>query len=137
MFSRFSRRQVLRLTSLLIAGTAMGSIPFVGNVATKAQAQETSSEEVYKGRTYTIVTNQSETNQTLRTNQTTATTFDTPIQLLLDGREVRIALDQRSQKYVTPLLFAEFNSPQELARTLIDVGVRIPTGQVQLDPNVD
>ncbi len=133
MFSRFSRRHFFKIISFVIAGTTVAaSVPLVGNfLATKAQAQETV-EEVYKGRTYKIVTN--ETSQRLAN---TDANFDTSVQLFLDGIKVRIARNTNTQKYVTPLLFAEFNSPEEIAKQLIDLGIKLPSGEVKIDPNVD
>jgi hypothetical protein len=133
MFSSFSRRQLLRLISLTAAGTAVvGSVPVVGHFfASKAQGQETPEEEVYKGRKFRIVTNQ--------TSRITATnpTFDTSVQLFLDDKQVRILHNKKRNKYITPHLFAEFNSPREVARQLIDLGLKFPSSEVQLDPNVD
>ena len=133
MLSSFSRRQFLSLISFVGIGTVVaGSAPFLGNfLASKAEAQEIS-EEVYKDRRYRIVTNQ--------TQETTAnidTTFDTSKQLFIDGKEIRIARNKNTDKYMTPLLFGEFNSPQEVARMLIDMGIKFPSAEVQLDPNVD
>jgi hypothetical protein len=131
MFSSFSRRQILSFVSFMFAGTIVaGSTPFLffGN---KVQAQETL-EEVYKGRRYRIVTD-----QTSHRNTTIDTTFDTKIQLFIDEQKVRIVQNKKTQKYATPLLFGEFNSPQEVARILIDLGVKLPSSEVKLDPNVD
>lgn len=133
MFSGLSRRQLLKLISLMVGGTAVvGSAPFVGNFfATKAQAQETE-EFVYKGRKYRIVTNQ-------KPDRTAPidTTFDTSEQLFLDDKKINIARHKDTQKYLTPLLFGQFNSPHEVARRLIDQGIKFPIGEVKLDPNVD
>ncbi|MBW4570625.1 MAG: hypothetical protein KME31_22160 [Tolypothrix carrinoi HA7290-LM1] len=133
MFSSFSRRQFLSLISFVGIGTVVaGSTPFLGNfLASKAEAQEIS-EEVYKGRRYRIVTN-----QTQETTGNIDTTFDRSEQLFIDDKQIRIARNKNTDKYMTPLLFGEFNSPQEVARMLIDMGIKLPSGEVQLDPNVD
>ncbi len=132
MFSSFSRRKFLSLISFVGIGTVVaGSAPFLGNLlASKAEAQEIS-EEVYQGRKYRIVTD--------KTQETNATdpTFDTSVQLFLDDKEIRIARNKKTDKYMTPLLFGEFNSPHEIARRLIDQGIKFPIGEVKLDPNVD
>ncbi len=136
MFSGLSRRQLLKLISLIVGGTAVvGSAPFVGNFfATKAQAQETE-EFVYKGRKYRIV-NRIVTLPIPRT-ATTDSTFDTSEQLFLDDYKINIARHKDTQKYLTPLLFAQFDSLHEVARTLIDQGIKFPSGKVKVDPNVD
>jgi hypothetical protein len=120
----------------MIGGTAVvGSAPFVGNFfATKAQAQETE-EFVYKGRKYRIV-NRIVSLPIPRT-ATTDSTFDTSEQLFLDEHKINIARHKDTQKYLTPLLFGQFNSPHEIARRLIDQGIKFPIGEVKLDPNVD
>ncbi|KAB8332015.1 hypothetical protein SD80_021100 [Scytonema tolypothrichoides VB-61278] len=132
MFSSLSRRQLLKLISLMLGGTAVvGSAPFFGNFfATKAQAQETE-EFVYKGRKYRIVTNQADRTASIDT------TFDTSEQLFLDDKKVNITRNKETQKYLTPLLFGQFNSPHEVARRLIDQGIKFPISEVKLDPNVD
>lgn len=132
MFSGLSRRQLLKLISLMIGGTAVvGSAPFVGNFfATKAQAQETP-EQVYKGRKYRIVT------LPIPRTATTDSTFDTSEQLFLDDHKINIVRHKDTQKYLTPLLFGQFSSPHEIARMLIDQGIKFPIGEVKLDPNVD
>lgn len=129
MFSSISRRQILSLIGFLGIGTvAGGSVPFISNfLASKAQAQEIS-QEVYKGRRFRIVTNQS-----LPRNAT----IDRTRQLFIDDKEVMVMRDNKTQKYMTPLLFGEYNSPQEVAKILIDLGIKIPSSEVQLDPNVD
>jgi hypothetical protein len=115
-----------------IGTVVAGSTPFLGNfLASKAEAQEIS-EEVYKGRRYRIVTN-----QTQETTGNIDTTFDRSEQLFIDDKQIRIARNKNTDKYMTPLLFGEFNSPQEVARMLIDMGIKLPSGEVQLDPNVD
>lgn len=141
MFSDLSRRQFLRRISFLIAGSAIvGSIPLIGNLfASKAQAQVVN-EEVYKGRKYKIETKAfDETPRTVNEDsQVVETKFDAPVELFIDDQKVRMIRDKRTQKYRTPLLpFTQYNSPQELARKLIDLGVQVPSGEVNLDPNVD
>lgn len=133
MFSSFSRRQLLNLVGFVVTGTVIaGSAPFIGNFfASKAQAQETE-EFVYKGRKYRIaIEHKSESNASIDT------TFDTPQQLFIDNKEIHIVRDKNTQKYLTPLLFAQFDSPHEVARMLIDQGIKFPSGEVKVDPNVD
>lgn len=132
MFSTFSRRQILSLISFVGIGVAAGSLTFVGKLSTsKAQAQEIS-EEVYKGRKYKIVTDI--TPQSATPNSA----FETPTQLFLDGKRVKIARHSQTQKYMTPLLFGAFNSPEEVAKILIDLGIKLPDpGEVQIDSNLD
>lgn len=133
MFYRFSRRQLLSLIGFVGIGTVVaGSTPFLGNLfVSKAQAQETE-EFVYKGRKYRIVTN-------LKPDSTAPidNTFDTSEQLFLDEHKINIIRHAETQNYVTPLLFGQFNSPHEVAITLIDQGIKFPIGEVKLDPNVD
>ncbi|NEU73404.1 hypothetical protein PI95_012715 [Hassallia byssoidea VB512170] len=133
MFSSFSRRQFLNLISFVGIGTVVaGSVPFLGNLfVSKAEAQEIS-EEVYKGRKYRIVTN-----QTQDPTGNIDNTFDTSKQLFLDDKQIRIIRNKKTDKYMTPVLFGEFNSPHEIARRLIDQGIKFPIGEVKLDPNVD
>lgn len=38
---------------------------------------------------------------------------------------------------MSPLLFGQFDSPHEVARRLIDQGIKFPSGEMKLDPNVD
>lgn len=132
MFSTFSRRQILSLISFVGIGVAAGSLTFVGKLSTsKAQAQEIS-EEVYKGRKYKIVTDI--TPQSATPNSA----FETQTQLFLDGKRVKIARHSQTQKYMTPLLFGVFNSPEEVAKILIDLGIKLPDpGEVQIDSNLD
>ena len=132
MFSALSRRQLFKLISLMVAGTAVvGTAPFVANFfATKAQAQETP-EQVYKGRKYRIVT------LPIPRTATTDSIFDTSEQLFLDEHKINIVRNKETQKYLTPLLFGQFNSPDEIAKRLIDQGIKFPIGEVKLDFNVD
>lgn len=128
MFSSFSRRQLLSLIGFVVTGTVVaGSAPFLGNFfASIAQAQETS-EFVYKGRKYKIVT-------LLKPDRTALdNTFDTDEQLFLDADNINITRNKNTQKYLTPLLFGQFNSPHEVARMLIDQGIKFPIGEVKLE----
>lgn len=133
MFSILSRRKLLIRTGFLVIGTVIaGSTPFLGKFfVSKAQAQETE-EFVYKGRKYRIVVN-------LKPDSTAPidSTFNTSEQLFVDDHEINIIRHTETQKYVTPLLFGQFNSPHEVAMTLIDQGIKFPIGEVKLDPNVD
>ncbi len=133
MFSTFSRRQILSLISFVGIGVAAGSLTFVGKLSTsKAQAQEIS-EEVYKGRKYKIMTDITPQSATARDSA-----FETQTQLFLDGKRVKIARHSQTQKYMTPLLFGVFNSPEEVAKILIDLGIKLPdSGEVQIDSNLD
>ena len=129
----FSRRQILTLISFLGLGTVVaGSVPFLGNFfASKAQAQETT-EFVYKERRYRIVTNPTPQTATNEDN-----TFDRSEQLFLDDKKVQISRNKKTNKYMTPLLFGVFDSPHEVAKVLIDQGIKLPDGEVKLDPNID
>ena len=132
MFSTFSRRQLLRLISFTVAGGAVvGSVPLVGHFFVNKAIAQSSSEQIYKGRKYTVVTK--ETPQASAANPRLAQ----PVQLFLDDKEVKITYNEKSKKYITPHLFSEFNSPSEVAKQLIDLGLKFPSGAVQLDPNVD
>ncbi|MUG91675.1 hypothetical protein F7734_03915 [Scytonema sp. UIC 10036] len=133
MFSNFSRRQLLSLIGFGVTGTVVaGSVPFLGKFfASKAQAQETE-EFVYKGRKYRIVTNRN-----LGRPASVDNTFDTSEQLFLDNKQINITRNKITQTYMTPLLFGQFNSPHEIAKRLIDQGIKFPSGEVKLDPNVD
>lgn len=133
MFTSFSRRQLFSLIGFIVTGTVVaGSTPFLGNFfASIAQAKETS-EFVYKGRKYKIVTLLKPDR-----NSPVDNTFDTDEQLFLDGHNINIARNKETQTYLTPLLFGQYNSPHEVARSLIDQGIKFPTGEVKLDPNVD
>jgi hypothetical protein len=132
MFSRVSRRRFFKLTTFLIAGTtAIGSIPLLSHfVENQVQAQE-ASEEVYKNRKIRVVP----TNQT---NQRASSDgrFDAPVQLFIDDQEVMITRETKTQKYLTSLLFPTFNSPQEIAKALIDNGIKFPLTPVKLDPEI-
>ena len=121
MFSSFSRRQLLRLISFTVAGIGvMGSVPLVGYFfASKVQGQDIS-EEIYKGRKFRIVTNET-------SRRITNPTFDRSVQLFLDDKEVMILHNKKTNKYITHHLFAEFNSSRELARHLIDLGLKFPS----------
>lgn len=116
----------------MVGGTAViGSVPIVGYLfASKAQAQDIF-EEVYKGRKFKIVTNK--ISRRIPNNPK----FDTSVQLLVDDKEVKILHNKNTNKYITHHLFAEFNSPRELAKHLIDLGLKFPSSEVQLDPNID
>ena len=133
MFSSLSRRKLLIRTGFVVIGTVVaGSTPFLGKFfVSEAQAQETE-EFVYKGRKYRIVTN-------LKPDSTAPidNTFTASEQLFLDNHKIYIIRHTETQKYVTPLLFGQFDSPQEIAITLIDEGIKFPIGEVKLDPNVD
>ena len=129
----FSRRQVLTLISFLGLGTVVaGSTPFLGDLfVNKAQAQETS-EFVYKGRRYSIVTNPTPPPAINEDNA-----FDTSEQLFLDDKKVHLSRNKKTNKYMTPLFFGAFDSPHKVAKLLIDQGIKLPDGEVKLDPNVD
>ena len=138
MFSGLSRRQLLRLISgLLVGSVAVGSIPFFGKLfASKAQAQEKIKEVKYKDRTYKIITKV--TDDTPKTFQDGAkkieNPFDAPVELYLDGAKVNILRDKKTNKYATHLLpFTQYDSPDALALTLIDLGVKVPKGDISKD----
>lgn len=133
MFSSFSRRQFLNLVGFVVTGTIIaGSASFTGNFfVSKAQAQEIK-DFVYKGRKYRIVINQKSERTVSADN-----TFDTSEQLFLDNKEINIIRDKNTQKYQTPLLFGQFDSPHEVAKMLIDQGIKFPSGEVRIDSNVD
>ena len=84
MFSGFSRRQFLRLIGFSVAGiAAVGSVPLLGTfLVRKAQAQ-VDSEEVYKNRSYRILTKvENKTPQTLQEgSRIVETPYQQPIQL--------------------------------------------------------
>ena len=138
MFSGLSRRQLLRLVSGLIAGAAaVGSIPFIGNIfASKAQAQQKIREVKYKDRTYKIVTKLTdETPQTLQDGANKIENpFDAPVELYLDDEKVSILRNKKTGKYATYLLpFTQYESPDALALTLIDLGVKVPKADLSKD----
>lgn len=132
MVSRFSRRQILSIISFTIAGTAVASsIPFLKNsFISKAQAQDIS-EELYKGRKYKIIKNSTFQGSTVIDN-----TFDASTQLFVDDKEIRILQHKKTKKYVTPLLFGDFENPKKIAKTLIDLNLRF-SDEVEIDPNID
>lgn len=132
MFSRFSRRQVLSIASFTIAGTAVAvGIPFFNNFfAPKAQAQEIS-EEIYKGRIYRII--KSKTN----TINAVDNIFDTSTQLFIDSNEIKVLQHNQTKKYTSPILFGQYDSPEKIAKTIIDLGLKFPDTEINLDPNVD
>ena len=133
MFFNLSRRQFLNLIRVVSIGTVTtASVPLLGNLlASKAQAQNIY-EFVYKGRNCRVATNQIQ-------ERTTSTDlgFDTSKQLFIDNQEIKIAQNKQNQKYMTPLLFGDFDSPQEVAKMLIDLGIKFPNGEVQLDPDIN
>lgn len=144
MFSNFSRRQLLRLISFIIAGTAVGSIPFLRNFfINKAQAQ--TANEVYKNRQIKVVSKQKDdTPQTLQEGaRTVQTQFSSPVELYIDNTRVNIIRIKGTNKYRSYLLpFNEYDSPSALAKALIDTrvaltndpaGSRVPTRQLKLD----
>lgn len=133
MFTNFPRRQFLSLLRVVGVGTvATASVPIIGNLfASKAQAQNIY-EFVYKGRECRILTNQKHGLAASTDNM-----FDNSQQLFIDGIEIKIARNKQEEKYMTPLLFGTYNSPQEMAKTLIDLKIKFPSGNVQIDPEVD
>ena len=133
MFSNFSRRQTLKLIRVVGIGTvAAGSVAFFSNfLASKAQAQKASN-FVYKGRRYRIQTNQNPKRVVSRNH-----TLDNSEELFIDDKQIQIFRNDNNQKYMTPLLFGDYSSPQEVAKTLIDLRIKFPSGEVQVDPNVD
>lgn len=144
MFSNLSRRQLLRLISLLIAGTAAGSIPFFGKFfVNKAQAQ--AANEVYKNRRIRVESKQKDdTPQSLQEGaRTVQTRFESPVELFIDDTRVNVIRIKGTNKYRSYLLpFGEYDSPSDLAKALIDTrvalsndpaGSRVPTRQLKLD----
>lgn len=144
MFSNLSRRQLLRLISFLIAGTAVGSIPFLGKFfVEKAQAQ--AADEVYKNRRIRVVSKQTDdAPQTLQEGaRTVQTQFEAPQELFIDDTRVNLIRIKGTKKYRSYLLpFTEYDSPRDLAKALIDArvtlandptGSRVPARQLKLD----
>lgn len=123
MFSNLSRRQLLRLISFLIAGTAaVGSIPFLGKLlGNKAQAQ-TVNELLYKNVQIRIVPKLlDDTPELLQARYTT------PVELFIDGRRVNVIQLKDTNKYRTYLLpFTDYDSVSDLAKALIDARVALP-----------
>lgn len=135
MFSRLSRRQLLKLVSGLIAGAAaFGSIPFIGKLfASKAQAQTPVSlkEVKYKNRIYRILPKALDNTpgKLQDWNKKIENPFDAPVELYLDGEKVRILRVKKTGKYATYLLpFTQYESPDALVQAMIDLGVKIPKG---------
>ncbi|HLO86089.1 MAG TPA: hypothetical protein VK203_13925 [Nostocaceae cyanobacterium] len=128
MNSRLSRRNLFKALGILITGGVVtGLFPFLNNIFTKkAQAQQVV-ERVYKNRRYRIITKPSS-----QVTQLQNGLIDTPQQLFLDNREIRIIRHKPTNKYVSPLLFGEFNSPADIAKTLIDLGIKLPDSEVKL-----
>lgn len=133
MFSRFSRRNFISTISLTIAGaTVVSSFPFLKNFfISKAQAQ-TISEEVYKGRNYRVITNPG-----LQRSAVIDNTFDTSTQLFINDKEIRILQNKKTKKYVTPLLFGDYENPKKIAKVLIDLNLKFPDQEVVIDPELD
>ena len=123
MFSNLSRRQLLRLISFLIAGTAaVGSIPFLGKLfGNKAQAQ-TVNELLYKNVQIRIVPKLlDDTPELLQARYTT------PVELFIDGRRVNVIQLKDTNKYRTYLLpFTDYDSVSDLAKALVDARVALP-----------
>lgn len=132
MFSKFSRRQVLSIASFTIAGTAVAvGIPFFNNFfAPKAQAQEIS-EKIYKGRRYRIIKNQTNTINAV------VNIFDTSTQLFIEQKEIRVLQHNQTKQYTSPLLFGQYDSPEKIAKILIDLGLKFPDKEITLDPDID
>ena len=123
MFSNLSRRQLLRLISFLIAGTAaVGSIPFLGKFfGNKVQAQ-TLNELLYKNVQIRIVPKLLD--DTLGLLQAR---YTTPVELFIDGRRVNVIQLKGTNKYRTYLLpFTDYDSLIDLAKALIDARVALP-----------
>ena len=123
MFSNLSRRQLLRLISFLIAGTAaVGSIPFLGKLlGNKAQAQ-TVNELLYKNVQIRIVPKLLD--DTLGLLQAR---YTTPVELFIDGIRVNVIQLKGTNKYRTYLLpFTDYDSVSDLAKALIDARVALP-----------
>ena len=144
MFSNLSRRQLIRLITFLVAGTAVGSIPFLGKFfINKAQAQ--AANEVYKNRRIRVVSKPTDdTPQTLQEGaRTVQTRFESPVELFIDDTRVNLIRIKGTNKYRSYLLpFTEYNSPSDLAKALIDTrvalpndsaGSRVPARQLKLD----
>ena len=123
MFSNLSRRQLLRLISFLIAGTAaVGSIPFLGKLfGNKAQAQ-TVNELLYKNVQIRIVPKLLD--DTLGLLQAR---YTTPVELFIDDIRVNVIQLKDTNKYRTYLLpFTDYDSVSDLAKALIDARVALP-----------
>jgi hypothetical protein len=130
MFFGFSRRQLFKLISGLIAVTAaLGSIPFMGKFfASGVQAQRTINQETYKNRTYKIIRKTVDNSpQTLQdTTRAINNPYNAPFEVYLDGQKVDILRDKKTGKYVTHLLpFTEYDSPTALVKALIDLHVSV------------
>ena len=139
MFSGWSRRKILRAIAFLAIGTTVGSIPFLSKFfVNKAQAQAVY--EVYKNCRIRVVTNYNDQTpqSVVEDSQTVKTKFAAPVQLFIEDKEVRIIKDKNAQQYWTPLMpFTKYNSPQEIAKKLIDMKVKIPTGEAKLHFHVN
>lgn len=112
--------------------TVVSSFPFLNNFfISKAQAQ-TISEEVYKGRNYKVITNPG-----LQRSAVIDNTFDTYTQLFINDKEIRILQNKKTKKYVTPLLFGDYEKPKKIARVLIDLNLKFSEQEVVIDPALD
>lgn len=152
MFSNFSRRQLLRLLASLIAGaTAVGSVPVLGRFfASKAQAQgpkDKSDKELKKlykeirkaerkGRVYEVRTKvKDETPQTVTdVSGVVENPYDEPVELFVDDKKVNMVRNKKSKKYETyQLPFNDFESPDAVAETMIDLKVAVPIDELDLN----
>ena len=122
MFSNLSRRELLRIISFLIAGTAAASIPFLGKFfVSKAQAQIVN-ELLYKSQQIRIVPKLLDDTPDLL-----QTVYTAPVELFIDDRRVNVIQLKDTNKYRTYLLpFTDYDSLIDLAKALIDARVALP-----------
>ncbi len=118
MFSGFSRRKILKLIGVFVAGVAaVGSIPLMGKLfVSKVQAQETDDLTIYKGSRISI---KSKSKRLARVRN--ALPYDQPVDVSIDDRPVDFIRDQKSGKYRSYYVpFKEYSSLRELAKDIID-----------------
>lgn len=135
MFSRFSRRQIISLISLTIAGSAVtSSFPFINNFfIRKAQAQEIP-DKLYKLRKYKIII---KSRFRAWREGLVDDIFDASTELLIDNKTIKILQHKKSKKYLTPLFFCDFDKPEDIAKAIIDLNLVFPNQEVKIDPNID
>lgn len=132
MFSRFTRRRFLLMVGLFVSTATIAGFSFVDKFfLNKAQAQQ--SAETYKGRTFTIVNTPVASTSALQPSALQPSTYDQPVQLFLDNKQVNVTRNKKTKRYSTDLLpFGDYNSARALAIDLIDLNVNAPDN---LQPN--
>jgi hypothetical protein len=127
---RFASKAQAQATDTSATASATGASATASATAASATASATAASVDYKNRTYKVVVKAVDNTPStlIDGNNLINNPFNAPVELFLDGQSVSVLQNKQTGKYQSYLLpFSQYNSPDDLAKTLIDLHVSAPS----------